>query len=98
MIVPSMSSAIRSGPAPVTSARSRRVQHVETPEIRLQRLRDAYGSVGLLVVLQERDDPARRGQGAVQRGHARVARLRDVRSALADVEPSRLIGGAVGRR
>src|SRR5690606_30997253 len=70
-----------------------RVQHVLAHE-RAERLRHHHGTVLLLVVLQDRDNPPRGGQRAVERGHEpRLA----VSVAVADVETAGLELGAVRR-
>ncbi len=61
-----------------------------------QRLGHADRAVGLLVVLEDRDEPARRAERAVERRDGAGARA--VRVALAGVEPARLERRAVRRR
>src|SRR4051812_43692375 len=72
-------------------------QHIGT-DVRLQRFWYDDGAVGLLVVLQDRDDPTGRGQRAVERRNDPVLALA-VRVALAHPEPAGLVRRAVrGRR
>src|SRR5690349_16020175 len=69
------------------------LEHVP-PQERLQRLGYPDRPVGLLVVLHDRNQPAGRGQGAVQRG----SRLRlPIGIPVADVEPTALESCAVRR-
>lgn len=60
-------------------------------EVGAQGLRDADGAVGLLVVLQHRDEPARRSQSSIQRGNRRVLAL----ETLARVEAAGLVRGSI---
>src|SRR6478735_817697 len=75
-------------------------EHRHAAEVLLQRCRDVDRAVRVLVVLQEGDDPAGRGEGAVQGGNRAGALGRTVlvEHAFADVEPARLEGGAVRGR
>src|SRR5438477_11678320 len=67
-------------------------QNIATAEERRQRGGNRYLAVRLLVVLQDRDEPAGGRQGAVQgRGHLGLAIL----VAVPDVQPPGLEGGAV---
>src|SRR6266545_3538158 len=82
-----MAVGLRSGCLPLHG-----LQHVAATEEGLQGLWYPYRAVGLLVVLQDRDDPAGGGQGAVERGE----RLRLAAGiAVADVQPAGLERRAV---
>src|SRR5690606_34865730 len=79
-------------------SRHHRLEHLEAPEVRTQALRHADRAVGLLVVLEDRDDPARRAERAVERRDgARLVLAVDL-DALAHVEAARLERRAVRRR
>ena len=73
-----------------------RLEHVETAEVGPERLGHDHRAVGALVRLEDRHDPARGRERAVEGGDRRgLAAL----GAVADVEPSRLERRAVrGRR
>src|SRR6185437_454572 len=93
--VPSTSRATsRAGP-PGASGKGR--QDVGT-DVRLQGFRHRHRAVGLLVVLQDCDDPPGRGQRAVEGRDDPVLAL-TLRVALSDAEPPSLVRRAVaGRR
>src|SRR6478735_2181600 len=69
-------------------------------EVLLQGGGDVDGAVGVLVVLQDGDDPAGGGQGAVERGDRprALGRAVLVQNPFPDVQPARLERGAVRRR
>src|SRR3954452_11225189 len=82
--------------AAASGASGDRLQDVEAEEGALGH-RDHDRTVGLLVVLQDGDEPARRAERAVECRHR--ARARAARVALPGVQPARLVRGAVrGRR